>query len=149
MRKSVSSCFSVSLLALCLSGQQVSAADYPDMVGVWEGRVRTVSSGNVTEGTVARGGMVINEIDLKVTIEHQDQESFMGKSRASTTPSDVPSARVWGTIRSNGEEAAFITSNGGRGTLWFESAQTFEYCITNLLENSFTAYCARLTKNGS
>ena len=116
------------------------------MVGVWEGRVRTVSSGPITEGTVARGGMVINEVDLRVTIEHQDGESFMGKSRSSATPGNQPSPRVWGTIRSDGEEAAFITSNGGRGTLWFASGNQLEYCITNLLEDSFTAYCAELTK---
>ncbi len=72
---------------------------YPEMVGVWQGNVRTVQAG--TE-EVARGGMIVNEVKLKVTIEHQDGESFIGKSRSSAQAFDDPSAIVWGTIRSNG-----------------------------------------------
>lgn len=116
---------------------------YPDMVGVWQGKVRTVQAG-VKE--VARGGMILNEIDLKVTIEHQEGESFMGKSRTSQMSFDDPSAIVWGTIRSNGEEAIFVTSNGARGQLWFKDPTHFEYCLTNKTDELATAYCAQLTK---
>ena len=116
---------------------------YPEMVGVWQGNVRTVQAG--TE-EVARGGMIVNEVKLKVTIEHQDGESFIGKSRSSAQSFDDPSAIVWGTIRSNGKEAIFVTSNGARGQLWFMEPTKFEYCLTNKNDELATAYCAELSK---
>ena len=81
------------------------AQEYPDMVGTWSGGVRVVSSGT---GEVAQGGMLISEMNIRIMIDHQDQESYMGKIRTSQMSSNDPSPRVWGTIRSNGEEALFI-----------------------------------------
>lgn len=122
------------------------AESYPDMVGVWAGTVRTVSSGS---GQVARGGAVISEIDLKVTIHHQDGETFVGQSRSSQMSRDDPSVPVWGAIRSNGDEALFIGGNGGRGQLWFVGPEKFEYCLTNMQEQVMTAYCGVLEKLNS
>ena len=133
----------VWFIMLLLAGSGALAKDYPDMVGVWQGKVRTVQAG-VDE--VARGGMLVNEIELKVTIEHQDEESFIGKSRSSAMSFDDPSTIVWGTIRSGGDEAIFVTSNGARGQMWFMGPGRFEYCLTNKTDELATAYCAQLGK---
>jgi hypothetical protein len=114
------------------------------MVGVWTGDVRVVQAGGAQ---VAKGGMEISEVSISVTIDHQDQESFMGRSRTSQMSNNDPSVNVWGTIRSTGKEAIFITSNGARGQMWLaEDHQTFEFCITNLVDGQATAYCADLSK---
>ncbi len=120
------------------------AAEYPDMVGVWKGHIRVVSSGQSDQ--VASGGAVLSEVDITVTIDHQDGESFIGKSRSSDTPRNQRSTPVWGAIRSTGREAMFVTANGGRGNLWFGEENSFEYCITNLDDSAISAYCGLLTK---
>lgn len=122
------------------------AQNFPDMVGVWTGAVRVVSSGNIERDRLDRGGVVINEINLELIIDAQDGETFIGRTRTSQTPASNAGAHVWGSIRSAGDEAVFITESGGRGHLWFEGATAFEYCFTNLDEESITSYCARLTK---
>ena len=119
------------------------AQEYPDMVGTWSGSVRVVSAGT---GEVAQGGMLISEMSIRVMIDHQDQESYMGRIRTSQMSSSDPSNRVWGTIRSNGEEALFITSANARGQLWFQGDSEFEYCTTNMQEEVVQAYCAKLAK---
>jgi hypothetical protein len=119
------------------------AQEYPDMVGTWSGGVRVVSSGT---GEVAQGGMLISEMNVRIMIDHQDQESYMGRIRTSQMSSSDPSNRVWGTIRSNGEVALFITSNNASGQLWFNGDSEFEYCTANMQEDIVQAYCARLSK---
>jgi len=119
------------------------AQEYPDMVGTWSGGVRVVSSGT---GEVAQGGMLISEMSIRIMIDHQDEESYMGRIRTSRMSSNDPSNRVWGTIRSNGEEALFITSGNASGQLWFHSDSEFEYCTTNMQEDVVQAYCATLAK---
>jgi len=121
----------------------VFASEYPDMVGVWNGNVRIVSSGE----DVAKGGAVISNVDLTVTIDYQDGESFLGSSRAATTPKSQESLTIWGAVRSTGGEAIFVSSDGSRGNLWMKGKDSFEYCLTNLLEGVFTAYCGVLTKS--
>ena len=92
------------LLCLLL-GSSISAAyaaDYPNMEGVWVGTVRTVSSGEQVRTQVARGGALIQVIELTLTVTYQDQEVFIGESI-----SDLPNAQpvsVWGAIRSTGKE---------------------------------------------
>lgn len=135
----------IVLLFLAFTAFNSNAAEYPDMVGAWLGTVRVVESGGANS-EVARGGMNIRDTDLKVQIQAQDGETFMGYTLSSATPSNQTSARVWGTIRSNAEEAIFITSNGARGQIWFQDASTFEFCVTNLDDELFTAYCATLSK---
>jgi hypothetical protein len=132
----------VLLVYLC-SAFSAWAQDYPDMVGTWSGSVRVVSSGT---GEVAQGGMLISEMNIRIMIDHQDQESYMGRIRTSQMSSSDPSNRVWGTIRSNGEEALFITSGNARGQLWFHGDSEFEYCTTNMQEELVRAYCAKLAK---
>jgi hypothetical protein len=134
------------LLVVSLLSLPSVAEEYPNMVGVWKGHVRTVSSGSGVAGQVARGGAVISEIDLTVTFDHQDGETFIGKSRSSAQSRDQPSVPVWGAIRSTGTEAKFITGSGGRGDIWLMGPGKFEYCITNLLEGVITAYCGVLEK---
>ena len=80
--------FASSLFAL-----PVIAADYPNMVGTGKGHIRVVSSGSSLDDQVAQGGAVLSEIDLKLTINHQDGETFIGKTRASTTPKSQPSGK--------------------------------------------------------
>lgn len=136
------------ILWFCLPYALISqAAEYPEMVGTWRGDVRIVESGSATEDEVARGGMSIRNVVLEVVIDAQDEETFMGRSRSSSMSSNQPSNRVWGTIRSKGDEAIFITSTGARGQLWFQAPSTFEYCVTNYNEELFTAYCATLDKD--
>ena len=125
----------------------VFASEYSNMVGIWKGHIRIVSSGATVANEVAKGGAVLSEVDLTVTISHQDGESFIGKSRSSATPSDEPSTPVWGALRSIGDEALFVTGNGGRGHLWLKEPNEFEYCITNLNESVITAYCGILKRN--
>jgi len=141
-RKLVSQSITTILLLIVCSF--ASAADYPNMEGVWRGQVKIIESG-IGKG-VSSGGMSITESELDVTIEHQLEESFIGKSRSSTTPSSQASTRVWGSIRSNGKEAIFLTGNGGRGQIWFETNTRFEFCVTNLSEETVAAYCAILNK---
>jgi hypothetical protein len=137
-------CISLALLSLT---SFVSAADYPHMEGTWKGNVRIIESG-IAQG-VSSGGMNITEAELIVTIEHQVEESFIGKSRSTSTPSNQASTRVWGSIRSNGKEAIFLTGNGGRGQIWFENDTRFEFCVTSESLETVTAYCAVLNKERS
>lgn len=132
-------CLIVGLLA-----GTAHAAEYPDMVGVWSGTVRTVSSGEEVRSQVARGGAVIEEVNLTFTVSYQDQEVFTGESSSSAANS-VP-LPVWGAIRSTGREAVFVTGNGGRGQLWFSSPTAFEYCYANLTPEQMSAFCAVLNK---
>ncbi len=120
------------------------AADYPNMEGNWKGHVRIIESG-ISKG-VSTGGMSLTESELAVTIEHQVEGSFIGKSRNSVMSASQPSTRVWGSIRSNGKEAIFLTGNGGRGQIWFETDTRFEFCVTSSSEETVTAYCAVLNK---
>lgn len=131
---------------LLVSVATANAQGYPDMVGLWQGAVRVVSSGNADNDRLDRGGIIISEIELLLTIDAQDGETFIGRSRVSTTPADNPGSRVWGSIRSAGDEALFITETGARGHLWFDGPNTFEYCLTSLSEGVLTSYCAKLAK---
>lgn len=135
------------LLGLILS-LPTQAQTYPDMVGVWRGLVRVVSSGNIENDRLDQGGVIINEIMLEVHIDAQDGETFVGRSRLANAPASDSGTHVWGSIRSSGDEALFITANGSRGHLWFEGETSFEYCLTNLSEeeSSITSYCATLEK---
>ena len=134
--------FTLFLLS-CLSCP-LFADSYPDMVGVWRGDVRLVQAG---VSGLAKGGMMVSDVKTTVTIEAQDGESFMGKTRNTQMTSNQASNRVWGTIRSNGKEALFITSAGARGKIWFENEKRLEFCVTNLQEEQATAYCANLDKD--
>jgi hypothetical protein len=137
------------LLSLVLSNFAVTihAQDYPDMVGLWTGQVRIVQSRAVEEDRLEIGGVVISEIELELTIDAQDQETFIGRTRSSQSPANSPPTHVWGSIRSTGTEALFITSTGGRGQLWFSSESSFEYCYNAINESgSIVSYCAVLTK---
>ena len=137
------------LLLLSFFPHVLSAADqpeqaYPDMVGVWKAHLRTISAGG---GQVAKGGMVISEIDATVTIEHQDQEVFLGKVRLSTMTKNDPSTKIWGAIRSDGKEAMFIGSDGTRGPIWFIDDTSYEFCVTNLAEDgAMMGYCGIFRK---
>lgn len=122
------------------------AQAFPNMVGTWTGTVQVISSGDIEEDRLDRGGVMITEVALELIIDAQDGETFIGRSRNAASPASNPGAHVWGSIRSNGEEAIFITETGGRGQLWFEDDSEFEYCFTNLEEGSITSYCARLSK---
>ncbi len=133
----------IALTFFLLAGS-VHAAEYPNMEGAWMGIVRTVSSGEEVRSQVARGGAVIQEVELTFTVTYQDGEVFTGETR-STAANSVPLS-VWGAIRSTGREAVFVTSNGGRGQLWFSSPTEFEYCYANLTQEQMSAYCAVLAK---
>ncbi len=120
------------------------AADSPNMQGVWAGTVRTVSSGEQVRTQVARGGALIQDIQLRLTVSYQDQEVFIGESM-----SDLPDAQpvpVWGAIRSSGEEGVVVTANGGRGNIWFTNPGQFEFCFANQTQEQMSAYCAVLDK---
>jgi len=122
----------------------VCAAEYPNMVGVWAGSVRVVSSGQQVSDQVARGGALIQDLDLTVTVNYQDREAFMGESLSSAANAQpVP---VWGAIRSTGREGVFVTGNGGRGNIWFTSANEFEFCFANQTKEQMSSYCAKLKK---
>ncbi len=132
-----------TFILLCLSHTFVYASDYPDMVGIWTGHLRTLSSGD----QVAQGGAVLAEVDATVTIEHQDGETFIGKVRFSNWGKDQPSVRLWGAIRSNGKEAIFIGDNGARGPIWFIDDNSYEFCNTNITDTgTMSAYCGIFTK---
>lgn len=131
-------------LLFCVSQSLSLAAEYPDMVGVWKGHLRTMNSGG---GQVAQGGVVLAEVDATVTIEHQDGETFIGKVRLSNMGKDEPSIRLWGAIRSNGQEAVFIGGNGARGPIWFLDENSYEFCNTDLSNDGvMTAYCGVFSK---
>jgi|DEB0MinimDraft_6_1074348.scaffolds.fasta_scaffold57878_2 hypothetical protein len=130
-------------LLACLSSPLL-ADSYPDMLGVWRGDVRLVQAG---VSGIAKGGMMVSDVKMTVTIEAQDGESFMGKTRNTQMTGSQVSNRVWGTIRSIGKEAIFITSAGARGQIWFENEKRLEFCVTNLQEKQATAYCANLDKD--
>ncbi len=120
------------------------AADYPNMQGVWGGTVRTVSSGEQVRTQVARGGALIQDIELRLTVSYQDQEVFIGE-----TISDLPDAQpvpVWGAIRSTGKEGVFVTANGGRGNIWFTTPTQLEFCFANQTPEQMSSYCAVLDK---
>ena len=130
------------LLGFTVSG--VNAADYPSMEGVWSGTVRTLSSGEQVRSEVARGGALIEVIELKLMVSYQDQEVFIGEST-----SDLPDAEpvpVWGAIRSTGDEGVFVTANGGRGNIWFTTPSQLEFCFANQTPEQMSAYCAVLDK---
>ena len=139
--------FRLSIFLLCCLPFCTSFADqYPDMVGVWKGPIRTISSGGSADSQVAKGGALIEEVNLKVTIDHQDGETFIGKVRLSNMTKDQPSIPLWGAIRSDGKEAIYIGGNGARGPLWFLDENTYEFCTTNIADGVMTAYCGIVTK---
>lgn len=140
MKRSIQLCF-VLLLSL-----PAFAEEYPNMVGLWTGDVRTMSSGQAVSGQVARGGAVISEVKIKLTIDHQDNEVFIGSSRNSATPKDQRSTPIWGAIRSDGTEGIFVAGTGGRGKIWFVEGSKFEFCLTGLADNVISAYCGILEK---
>ncbi len=114
-------------------------ADYPDMVGIWKAQLRTIGAGG---DQVAKGGMVISEVEAVVTIDHQDREVFLGKVRLSSMTRNDPSTTLWGAIRSNGEEAMFIGSDGTGGPIWFLDENSYEFCVTHLADDgAMTGYC--------
>ena len=117
-----------SAVLLLLSALPAFAAEYPSMEGVWVGNIRVVSSGAV--GQVSSGGAVITDTVLTLTIDYQDRETFIGRYRTSETPSSSTGFSLWGSIRSNGEEAMFVTITGGNGLIWFANDARFEYCYT-------------------
>ena len=132
-------------LLLSFSMSSAYAADYPNMEGVWVGTVRTVSSGEQVRSQVARGGALIQVVELKLTVIYQDEEVFMGESIA-----DLPDAQpvpVWGAIRSTGNEGVFVTANGGRGNIWFTAPDKFEFCFANQTPEQMSSYCAVLAKH--
>jgi len=100
------------LLGFFVSG--ACAADYPNMVGVWRGTVRTVSSGEQVRTQVARGGALIQELEFTFTVSYQDQDVYMGESMSNAP--DAQPVPVWGAIRSTGKEGVFITANGVAAT---------------------------------
>jgi len=134
----------ISAALLLLFTQSAISAEYPNMEGRWVGHIRVVTSG--TSGQVSSGGAVISESELVFTVDYQDGETFIGRSQSSDASGTSDGINVWGTIRSTGLEAMFVTSTGGNGLIWFKSATVFEYCYTNVTEETATAYCAVLTK---
>ena len=132
-------------LLLGLLTCSVSAADYPNMEGVWVGTVRSVSSGEQVRTQVARGGALIQEIELKCIVSYQDQEVFIGESSIANAP-DAQAVPVWGSIRSTGKEGVFVTAHGGRGNIWFTTPSQFEFCYANQTPEWMSSYCAVLEK---
>ena len=133
-------------LLVVFSSAFSAAADYPDMLGTWGGKVRLVSSGDQVQGEVARGGALISDVQLTLTVVHQDGEVFVGESS-----SDAPGSTatpVWGAIRSTGKEGVFVTATGGRGNIWFTTATQFEFCFANQTQAVMSSYCAILQKAG-
>lgn len=120
------------------------AAEYPNMTGVWQGTVRTVSSGEQVRTQVARGGALIQAIELRLTVNYQDQEVFIGESISNLA--DAQPVPVWGAIRATGKEGVFVTANGGRGNIWFTTPSQFEFCYANQTPEQMSAYCAVLNK---
>ncbi len=134
---------SICLLVVFLSAFP-AAADYPDMIGVWGGKVRLVSSGDQVQGEVARGGALISDVQLTLTVVHQDGEVFVGESVSDAPGSTATPVR--GAIRSTGKEGVFVTATGGRGNIWFTTATQFEFCFANQTQAAMTSYCAILQK---
>ena len=135
--------FLISTIPAAASAQQA----YPDMLGDWNGTIRTVSSGTEVSGEVARGGAVIAEVELTLNVFHQDGEVFIGESRSNQP--GATSTPVWGAIRSTGKEGVFVTATGGRGNIWFNSRSQFEFCFGNMTEAALSAYCGKLSKSPS
>lgn len=134
----------ITAVLLVLFAHSALSAEYPNMEGRWIGHIRVVTAG--TSSQLSAGGAVISESELIFTVDYQDGETFIGHSQSSDVSNSSAGTRVWGTIRSNGEEAMLVTSTGGNGLIWFESATVFEYCYTNVTEDTATAFCAKLTK---
>jgi hypothetical protein len=134
------------IVLLLFVAQAALAKDYPNMIGTWTGAVKQVQAGK--GAGVAKGGMQVSETNLTVKIHHQEGATFMGKSRTSATATDSSGSGVWGTIRSTGDEAIFVTEVGASGHIWIISPKTFEFCVTNLdaEQDIVTAYCASLSK---
>ena len=122
----------------------VCAAEYPNMEGVWQGQVRILASGDQVRGEVARGGALIQDVELQLTVSYQDREVFIGESLSNAA--DAEPVPVWGAIRSTGKEGVFVTANGGRGNIWFTGATTFEFCFANQSQEQLSSYCAVLEK---
>ncbi|MCH7816787.1 MAG: hypothetical protein IIC60_09495 [Proteobacteria bacterium] len=135
-----------SAVLLLLCAQTGISAEYPNMEGQWVGHIRVVTSGTSETGQVSSGGAIISESELVFTVDYQDGATFIGRSRSSNASGSTAGVSVYGSIRSNGKEAMFVTSTGGNGLIWFENPTAFEYCYTNLSENTATAYCAKLSK---
>lgn len=134
----------VILLGITIACGASAEDDYPDMVGVWKAKLRTISSGH---GQVAAGGMVISEEEATVTIDFQDREVFLGKVRLASMTRDDPSVTLWGAIRSDGKEAQFIGSDGTRGPIWFRDDKSYEFCVTNLTaKGAMMGYCGVFRK---
>lgn len=131
-------------LLLGLTMSSAYAANYPDMQGVWEDTVSTVSSGEQVRKQVARGGALIQDIELKLTVNYQSDEVFIGEL-FSNLP-DAQPVPVWGAIRATGKEGVFVTANGGRGDIWFTTPSEFEFCFANQTPEQLSAYCAVLDK---
>ena len=129
-------------LSLVVSGAY--AAEYPSMVGVWSGTVRTVSSGEQVRTQVARGGALIQQLNFKMTVSYQDEEVYMGEAMSSAA--DAQPVPVWGAIRSTGKEGVFVTATGGRGNIWFVTPTRFEFCYANQTPEQMSSYCAVLDK---
>ena len=140
---------SIQLCITLLLSLPAIADDYPNMVGLWTGDVRQMSSGQAVSGQVARGGAVISEVNIKLTINHQDSEVFIGSSRNSGMSKDQRSTPVWGAIRSGGSEGIFVAGAGGRGKMWFVGDSKFEFCLTGLADNVISAYCGILEKESN
>ncbi len=73
-------CFVTTLIIALSTPSTAHSVEYPDMVGLWAGEVRTVSSGEQVSSQVARGGAVIETIHLEFTVSYQDGEVFIGES---------------------------------------------------------------------
>ena len=130
--------------ALCAVSGKSYAAEYPSMEGNWIGSVRTVSMGEQVRDQVARGGALIEEVELTFSVSYQDREVFIGESKSNAA--DAQAIPVWGAIRSTGKEAVFVTADGGRGQIWFSSPTTFEYCFANNTPAQMSSHCAVLEK---
>ena len=87
---------------------------------------------------------LIQDLKLRLTVNYQDREVFIGESMSDQP--DTEPVPVWGAIRSTGKEGVFVTANGGRGNIWFTSANQFEYCFANQTQEQMSSYCAVLKK---
>jgi len=133
----------IALLVSIFVGN-AQGANYPNMEGIWAGTVRTVASGEQVREQVARGGALIQKLNLKLTVTYQDQEVFIGESTSDAV--DTEPVSVWGAIRSTGKEGVFVTANGGRGNIWFTNPNQVEFCFANQTPEQMSAYCAVLMK---
>ena len=135
----------VFLLVTSISSMPMTTlAEPPDMLGVWTGEVRTVASGQQVRNLVAKGGALISDVELTLTVTHQEGEGFIGEQ--TTNAPDAPTNSIWGAVRSTGKEGVFVTENGGRGQMWFPAANRLEYCFANQTPDQMSAHCAVLIK---